>query len=399
MAPMPETPSARLPHPFLSGGFRPFFLGGAVWAVGVVLLWVAMLAGQITLPTMFDPLAWHRHEMLFGYLGAIVAGFLLTAIPNWTGRPSLSGTPLLGLALLWLAGRVAVLCSALIGWLPAILVDGAFLFVMAGFAGREIAAAKNRNMPLVLAILLLASGNVLDHLGAAQILSNADIGWQLGYAIVLMLISLIGGRIIPTFTRNWLSARGQSESLPPAFNGFDKLVLAATAISLIGWIAARGTAISGGLLILAGSLHVARLARWQGAKTTADPLVAILHLSYGWMPVGLILLGASSFTDALLPSAALHALSAGAMASMTLAVMTRATLGHTGHALRASRGTITIYALVNLGAVLRLAAPLLPFGYLRAVSVAGTLWAAAFLMFVLAYGPMLLRPRAMQPSS
>lgn len=397
---MPHSAPAptRTSHPFLSGGFRPFFLGGAIWAVAVVLIWVALLAGRMTLPTLFDPLAWHRHEMLFGYLGAIVAGFLLTAIPNWTGRPPLSGAPLGGLVCLWLAGRIAVLCAAQIGGLPAMLVDSSFLFVMAGIAGREIAAAKNRNMPLVVAILLLASGNVLDHLAAARIVSHADLGWQIGFAIILMLISLIGGRIIPTFTRNWLSAQGETDGLPPAFNRFDKLVLATTAMSLIGWITARGTAVSGGLLILAGLLHFARLIRWQGIRTTAEPLVAILHLSYGWVPVGFILLGSSSFFDALLPSAALHALSAGAMASMTLAVMTRATLGHTGHPLRADRPTIAIYALVNAGAALRLAAPLLPFDYLGSVSIAGGLWAAAFALFVVSYAPRLLRPRAVSTS-
>lgn len=398
MSTQPDHAPARAPHAFLSGGFRPFFLAGSIWAVVVVAIWVAMLAGSVTLPTLFDPLAWHRHEMLFGYLGAIVAGFLLTAIPNWTGRPPLSGAPLGWLSGLWLAGRFAVTGSALIGWWPAMIVDASFLFVMAGLAAREIAAAKNRNMPLVGAILLLAAGNVLDHLGATARIANPDLGWQLGFAIVLMLIALIGGRIIPTFTRNWLSAQGQSDGLPPAFNQFDRLVLVASAFSLIGWIVGRGTAVSGALLIVAGLLHIARLIRWQGTRTVADPLVAILHLSYAWLPLGLLLLGASSFTAALLASAALHALSAGAMASMTLAVMTRATLGHTGHALRADRPTIAIYVLANSGAAVRLVAPLLPFDTMRTVAIAGVLWAAAFALFVVHYGPKLLRPRPTRAS-
>lgn len=378
----------------LSAGFRPFFLVGALWAVALIALWVGILAGRITLSMKFDPLAWHRHEMLFGYLSAIIAGFLLTAIPNWTGRPVLKGAPLAALVALWFGGRIAVLASAKTGWLMAAIIDSSFLAVMAVIAAREIMLAKNRNLPLVNAILLLAAANFLDYLGAATAAFPPDLGWQVAFAIVLMLIGLIGGRIIPTFTRNWLSARGEKDRLPPAFNGFDKVALGMTAFALVGWIVARGTALSGTMLIAASVAQAARLARWQGLRTSADPLVFILHLSYAWLPLGLFLLGLSSFTPAIPSSAALHALSAGAMAAMTLAVMTRATLGHTGHALRADRKTVAIYALVTSGAALRLVAPLLPFDYLRIISVTGTLWAAAFVLFVAAYGPMLLRPRA-----
>lgn len=396
----PANQKSRLPDPpaILSAGFRPFFLAGALWAVAVVILWVAALAGGMNLPTRFDPLAWHRHEMLFGYLGAIVAGFLLTAIPNWTGRPVLSGAPLGGLILLWLCGRLAVFRSVEIGWLAAAIIDSSFLAVMAFVAGREIVLAGNRNLPLVGAITMLAAANVLDHLGAANVGIAPDLGWQSAFALIVMLIGLIGGRIIPTFTRNWLTARGVKDQLPPAFDGFDKAVLAITAVALIGWIAARGTQASGALLIMVSVAQAARLARWGGLRTLAEPLVSILHMSYAWLPLGLFLLGASAFIPAIPASAALHALSAGAMASMTLAVMTRATLGHTGHPLRADRTTVAIYALVTSGAALRLVAPLLPFDYLRTVSVAGAIWAVAFLLFVMAYGPMLLRPRASQPS-
>ena len=305
----------------------------------------------------------------------------------------LSGAPLAALAGLWLAGRLAILFSTVIGGLSTALVDCSFLFVMADIAAREIVLAKNRNLPLVVAILLLGTANLLDHLGVSGI-APADLGWQIGFAVVLMLIALIGGRIIPTFTRNWLVARGEKDRLPPAFNGFDKIALALMAIALVGWIAARGTIASGFLLILAGFIQAARLARWHGGLTFAEPLVFILHLSYAWVPLGLVLLGLSSFTTVLPPSSALHALSAGAMASMTLAVMTRATLGHTGHALHADRMTVAIYALVTSGAVLRLVAPLLPFDYLKTVSVAGALWASAFVLFVMAYGGKLVRPRS-----
>lgn len=380
--------------PFLSGGFRPFFLGGSIWAVCVALLWVMSLSGIITLQTRFDPLAWHRHEMLFGYLGAIIAGFLLTAIPNWTGRPPVSGARLAALALLWLAGRIAVFFSTHIGWTIAAFVDAGFLFAMASVAAHEIIKANNRNLAVVGALLLFATGSALDHLTIGDRQVSGDLGWQLGFAVVLFLIALIGGRIIPTFTRNWLSARGRADHLPPVFNGFDKVVMAATALGLVSWVVMRATLLSGAMLILAGVLQAARLSRWGGARTTAEPLVSMLHVAYGWLPLGLLLLGLSSFLPSLSGSTALHALSAGAMASMTLAVMARATLGHTGHALRSDRWTTCIFILVTVGALLRVGAMFLPFDYLRTISVAGTLWASAFALFVVTYGLKLLRPRA-----
>ena len=209
-------------------------LGLAAIAVPV---WVASFAGWLP-PEHFNR-DWHAHEMLFGYLGAIVAGFLLTAIPNWTGRPVLKGAPLAALVALWLGGRIAVLASAEIGWLMAAIADTSFLVVMAIVAAREILKAKNRNLPLVAAISLLAAANLFDHLGAAGRGVSPDLGWQMAFAIILLLIGLIGGRIIATFTRNWLMARGEHEGLPPAFNTFDKVVLGTTLVALISWIAAR----------------------------------------------------------------------------------------------------------------------------------------------------------------
>lgn len=379
--------------PALRGGFRPFFLSGAVWAVAVVVLWVCALSGAITLPTAFDPLAWHRHEMLFGYLGAVICGFLLTAIPNWTGRLPISGTPLAALWTVWLYARLAVLFSAKTGTALAFIIDVGFFVVLSLVAAREVIKAKNRNLPIVVMILLFAAANAIDHGESLGFIDLGGAGWRLGLGLVLMMIGLIGGRIIPSFTRNWLAKNGATTGLPGQPNRFDLATLGTTAVALVAWTAAPEALASAVLLLAAGVLHAMRLARWSGLRTLRDPLVFILHLSYAWLPLGLLLLGAGLFVPELPRSSAIHALAAGAMASMTLAVMTRATLGHTGRQLRADGWTVAIYALVTLGAALRVTAPWLPIDYMRAIEIAGAAWAGAFLLFALAYGPKLLLAR------
>ncbi|HEU4969914.1 NnrS family protein [Sphingomonas sp.] len=379
--------------PFLRGGFRPFFLSGAVWAVVVVVLWVCALSGAVALPTRFDPLAWHRHEMLFGYLGAVICGFILTAIPNWTGRLPISGSPLAGLWGLWLIARLAVLFSGTTGAILAFFLDVGFFVVLGLVAAREVIAAKNRNLPIVVMILLFALANAIDHGEALGCIDWGGLGWRLGLGLVLMMIGLIGGRIIPSFTRNWLAKQGRTAGLPGQPSRFDLASLGVMALALLGWAAfpdAQATAV---LLLAAGALHAARLARWSGLRTARDPLVFILHVSYAWLPIGLLLLGASAFWPAIPVSSAVHALAAGAMGSMTLSVMTRATLGHTGRPLHADGWTVAIYALVTVGAFLRVTAPWLPTDYMRAIEIAGTAWAGAFLLFALAYGPKLLGAR------
>ena len=379
--------------PFLRAGFRPFFFGGALWALIVVSLWVLAMSGMIRIPTYFDPLAWHRHEMLFGYLGAVVAGFLLTAIPNWTGRLPISGARLAALAGLWLAGRLAILFSAVVGAPVAAALDIGFLATLALVAAREVLAAKNRNFPIVTAAGLFAIADAVDHGEALGGPIPAGLGWRMGFALVLMMVALIGGRIIPSFTRNWLAKQAYQGRLPTQPNRFDLAAILATGLSLIAWIAAPDARSSGALLLVAGLAQFVRLARWAGLRTIRDPLVFILHLSYVWLPFGLMLLGASSFVAAIPASSAIHALGAGAMASMTLAVMTRATLGHTGRDLRADGLTQAIYLLVTAGAIVRFMAPMLPFDYQHAIELAGGLWGSAFLLFLLAYAPRLLGPR------
>ncbi len=378
--------------PILRGGFRPFFLGGALWAVIALCIWIASLAGSIAIPSAFDALTWHRHEMLFGFVGAIITGFLLTAIPNWTGRLPIAGGPLAGLFALWLAARLAVLFSESLGAAVAAVLDVGFYLLLAGVAAREVLEAKNRNLPIVGMIVLFGIANGLDHLAAAGILLDPAVPWELAVALVTILISLIGGRIVPSFTRNWLAKSGVRDGLPEQPGRFDLVVIGLTAFSLLAWISAPAGWLPGLLLALAAVAQAARLARWKGWKAAADPLVLILHVGYAWVPVGLGLLAASQF-GALPQSAAVHALTAGAMATMILAVMTRATLGHTGRELRAGPATSLIYILVTTGAVLRVGAVAWGSNYQLGLEVAGAAWAGAFLLFVAVYGPILFAPR------
>jgi hypothetical protein len=201
-------------HPFLQGGFRPFFFAAPIWGIFAIALWLLVLSGRVALPVNLDPLSWHRHEMLFGYAGGIIAGFLLTAIPNWSGRLPLSGMPLALLAGLWLIARIALLLPGEIGVFSAIALDVGFYLVLAFFATPEVIAARNRNLPIVVAVALLGLANLLDHADMVGLPVPAGIGWRLGFGVILMLIALVGGRIIPSFTTNWLKKHDEASTLP-----------------------------------------------------------------------------------------------------------------------------------------------------------------------------------------
>ncbi|MEX0759482.1 MAG: NnrS family protein, partial [Tistlia sp.] len=294
-------------------GFRPLFLGSALWAAAALLLWLLALQGSLVLPSALDPMTWHVHEMLFGYVAATLAGFLLTAIPNWTGRMPLQGWPLVGLALLWLAGRLAGLTSGWIGVGTAAAVDLSFLGVMLAVVLREIVAGSNwRNLPMAGALALVLAANGLMHAEAAGLLEGlpAGLGWRLAIAVILLLISLIGGRIIPSFTRNWLSKRGAS-ALPAAFGPLDKLALIATGLAGLFWTLFPESNAMALAALAAAVLQALRLARWRGLATLSEPLVWSLHLAYAWLPVGFALLAASRWSALVPVSMAIHALTAG----------------------------------------------------------------------------------------
>ena len=368
-----------------SYGFRPFFLAAALWSAIGILLWVRFIFDGGSLPADIGGIDWHVHEMLYGYVAAAIAGFLLTAIPNWTGRLPVCGLPLAALALLWLAGRVAMFMPA--SMLTA-AIDIAFLATLAAVAVREIVAGKNwRNLRVlgVLGVLLL--GNIVWHVELLRT-GSGDYGMRIAIAAVVMLITLIGGRIVPSFTRNWL-VRMNPGRLPQPFSRFDAVTLAAGALALLCWIALPSGPVTGAALTAAGVLHAVRLARWAGDRTTADRLVLVLHTAYAFIPAGFLLLGAALLWPQIIAaSAGIHAWTAGAVGLMTLAVMTRATLGHTGRPLAASPATQVIYLCALLAALLRVTAAL--GGWLDLTHIAGVAWVAAFGGFVVVYGPLLI---------
>lgn len=376
--------------PLFAAGFRPFFLLAAVWSAIAIPVWLCVYTGKAVLPSALAPTVWHVHEMIFGFAFATVAGFLLTAIPNWTGRLPIRGAPLASLAALWLAGRLAVLYSGAIGPLAAALADLSFPVAFVALIARELVAGRNwRNAPMVVALTLLLCGSALVHLEALGLASTAPLGNRLGMATILMLIALVGGRIVPSFTRNWLAKARPDGRLPAQAGKADVAALVLTATGLVAWAAAPGSVATPWLLLLAGSAAAFRVSRWCGLATLREPLVFILHLGYGWLALGLVLLGVNGLHPLLPASATLHALTAGAIGTMTLAVMTRATLGHTGHALKAGPGTVAIYALVTLAALLRVGSPLAGADALPVTWAAGAAWSAAFGLFAALYGPSL----------
>ncbi|MDI1328096.1 MAG: NnrS family protein [Brevundimonas sp.] len=376
--------------PLFSFGFRPFFLFSAVWAAIAVPIWVAsMTLGDGTVGGM-DGRLWHIHEMLFGYLAGVIAGFLLTAVPNWTGRLPVTGLKLTGLFALWVAGRAAGFLPAPMA-VPAAVIDSAFLVVFAAVIWREVLAAKNRrNLPVCLMVSVLAAANIAFHL-RDQIPLFGPGGERAAVAVITGLIALIGGRVTPSFTQNWTRAQGIAGG-PTAFNRFDAGVLALTAVALVSWVAAPWSSLTGGVMVLAGLANLARLARWRGWLARREALVWILHLGYAWLGLGLILLGLAALVPDAVPfTAGVHALTTGAMGVETLAMMTRATRGHTGRPRVADRSTTAVYLLILAAAVVRVSAPFLTEWTVALLAISATLWALAFAGFVAAYGPMLWR--------
>lgn len=383
----------------LSFGFRPFFFAAGLWAVLSMLLWLAMLRGLLTLPTAFDPVSWHAHEFLFGYLGAVVAGFLLTAVPNWTGRLPIVGWPLGGLFSLWIVGRLAVAFSE--GVPPLLVALAALLFpvALAAAIAREIISGRNwRNLVVLAMLIVLILGNAVFHWEAARGLYAGDgFGLRLGLGAGVMMIAMVGGRVVPSFTRNWLVKRASPVLPVPPMQRLDKLALVVLVLTLLSWVAAPDAAATGIALLVAGLLHLWRMGRWEGHRTGAEPLVLVLHAGYAFVPLGALAVGAAIlWPDALAAPAAQHVWMAGGIGLMTLAVMTRATLGHTGQPLSADAGTVFIYLTLVVAVAARVLAGPLPSLAPTLHLLSGLAWLASFGGFTLLYGRCLLLARPKQ---
>lgn len=374
-----------------SYGFRPFFLFGSAYAALAILIWLPAYLGEIDVPTAFSARDWHIHEMLYGYIAAVVAGFLLTAIPNWTGRLPLQGTPLLVLVSVWVAGRIAVTVSSVTGVALAGVIDASFFVLMVGVVAREIIAGRNwRNLVVLIPIGILAASNIAFHTEAV-LRGDADVSIKVAIAAIVALIMVIGGRVVPSFTRNWL-ARQAPGRLPASIGRFDIMTLIVGVLALLLWIVAPFSIVTGIALLVAAALKTARLGRWAGERTIDDRLVLILHVGFAFVPIGFLLsgLGALGFVS---PSAGIHAWMAGAAGTMTLAIMTRASLGHTGRSLVASRGTEFIYVAIVLSGLLRIIAALVPEQSSILLQAAGIGWVAAFGGFVAVFGTILMMPK------
>ena len=377
----------------LSYGFRPFFLGAALWACIAMVLWIGLLSGSWSFAIGYGVVAWHAHEFLFGYIAAVMTGFLLTAIPNWTGRLPLQGMPLLALFLLWLAGRAAMLQTDWIGTGTAASIDCVYLITVTAVISREIVAGSNwRNLRVVVLVALTAIANIAFQ--AEMLVSAApNYGLRLGVAAIVALIMVVGGRVTPSFTSNWLTRQG-NQTRPAPFSRFDIGSIALGAVALIAWIAAPDRSATAALLFVMAVAQAARLSRWTGARTWREPILFVLHLGYAFVPLGALVLSISIMWPRIVPtSGALHAWTTGAMGLMTLAIMTRASLGHTGRDMSTTPTTVAIYGAMLVAALARMAAPLLPAFYYQMLLIAGGAWFLAFALFVVAYGPMLVRAK------
>jgi uncharacterized protein involved in response to NO len=332
--------------------------------------------------------------MLFGFVVAAIAGFLLTAIPNWTARPPIQGGVLAGLVALWAAGRIVCLVSAFLPLRLAAGIDVAFPFVLGALAAREIVAARNwRNLMMTVPLGVLGIANLLMYLEVGGVNVPTGLGWRLAIAAIIALITAVGGRIIPAFTRNWLVAQGATR-LPTAARLVDRLALSTLHLGLLAWAFLPAVPAVGGLLLVGALLNAWRLARWRGHAVFGEPLLAILHLGYLWVVIGAALLGVSALGDLVPQSAAIHAFTAGAIGTMILAVMSRVSLGHTGRQLHADRTTVACYVLVTFSAFARIGAALFASVFMPLIMLSGVLWVAAFLLFIAHYGAMLISPRA-----
>ncbi len=376
--------------PILRLGFRPFFLLGAVLAALAIPVWIAALQGWALPAPVGGWLAWHRHELVFGFAGAIIAGFLLTAVQTWTGRPSLSGRPLALLVGLWLLGRLS-------WWLPSawllLLFNLAFLLAVAGIMARLLwAVRQRRNYPIVLVLMLLAAVDLLSLFG---VLLQHDAwqrqGSQAAIWLVAAMMTLIGGRVIPFFTQRGL---GRLEMVQP-WAWLDLALLVGTL--LLALLTGSGLLLQphwgGAVLLLALGLgHGIRLGRWFDRGLLRVPLLWSLHLAYAWMVLACLGLALWHAGVAVPFSQVLHALTVGAMAGLILAMLARVSLGHTGRPLELPRGFAVAFALLNLAALLRVLG--VSFAYQPALWLAALAWVLAFAQFLFCYGPMLCRTRA-----
>ena len=376
-------------------GFRPFFLLAGVAALLLVPLWALHVLEAVPLAVRWPASLWHGHEMLFGFIMSAIAGFMLTAVPSWTGQPGFSGRPLIVLASLWLAARVMIATAARWPAFATAVIDLAFLPVLAGLLAWPLLRARNRNTPLLLALGALWLCNLAFHRALlAGHAAQASHALEIGVDLVLVMVTMIGGRIVPAFTASALRLVGRAGSVANR-PWIGALTLLSMVLVTLGDLAQVGPRSAGGLAALAAMLQSVRLLQWGGIHTTRQPIVWILHVAYAWLPIGLALKALALLAGSAVGAFWLHALTVGALSTMILAVMTRASLGHTGRVLKVDPLISFAYLLLSAAAVIRVwGLPVLGMSYPIAIATAAALWTAAFGLFVAIYAPILCSPRA-----
>lgn len=387
---------------FFSYGFRPFFFGAAVFAVLLMGVWLVFVATSMSgssgnwLPITGSPLAWHAHEMIFGFAAAAIAGFLLTAVPNWTGALPISGMPLVVLFATWMSGRIALFVSGMIPYEVAAGFDLIFLPLLGVTAARQLfVRPAMRNLVFLVLISVLTLTNAAFHLGTAGYIDLDPLrAAKAGLFVVVVKIAIIGGRVIPAFTHNWLHLNRPGAPLPQRYQWLD--VTSALSIVIFAVLAAfdMQTAWQGTVALVAAVLNGVRLWHWQGWSTRSEPIVLILHLGYLWLVAGLALTAASAFQAGIPATLASHAFGTGAAGTMIMAIMSRASLGHTGRPLVAPTPIVWAYGLLSAAAVVRVAGPLVAPGATTFVlTLAALAWMGAFALFTIVYAPILSTPR------
>jgi len=375
----------------LREGFRPFFLGAGLYAVLAMVLWLGYFQFGWTLPVAASPAQWHGHEMIFGFVSAAIAGFILTALPNWTKTTPVAGRWLAALVVLWVLGRILVATGAV--W-PAGLVavvDTAFLVSLAGYVGWALIESQNwRNLVFLVALFAVIGGNVLFH---AEQLGLADDGGADGLRLALngivLLITIIGGRVVPAFTRSALDREGIAHNIKSRA-WLDMAVIIAVFAIIPADLFGRDSFTAAAVTLVAAILSTLRFLTWQSERTLGLPIVWSLHLGYLWLVVGLFMKGLAASLPSLAGIVWIHAITIGAVGTMIMAVMTRATLGHTGGALVASRTTAVAYGAVSVSAIARIIAPEVPDAlYLFLLGLAAIAWIAVFAAFVVEFWPRL----------
>ena len=373
--------------PVLRLGFRPFYLGAALFAALAVPLWLCVLFGQIRLPGPVAPLLWHAHEMLFGFAAAVVVGFLLTAGKAWTGLATPRGAALGALALLWLAARVAALTAP---YPLYAALDLALLPVVAAVLATVLLRAGNRrNLPLVLILLLLAAANAVFHLSAMGLVALSPLGpLHAGLALIVLIECVMAGRVIPAFTMNAVPGL---KLLPQP--RLERVVIPLTALGLACWVFAPTGLLPALPLGLAALAHTRRLWGWQPARTRGRPILWILHAAYAWIPLGLALLALAQ-AGLIAASPGVHALAVGATGGLVIGMITRTARGHTGRPLQTSKAEVAAYALVMAAALLRSLVPLFVAAPGVPLIAAAAAWSSAFGLYLWVFTPWLLRTRA-----